>query len=368
MFSGLHTSKYACQVVVQIRTATKRAAGSRTSMKDSAGRRLGPKKYEGQDVKPGEIIMRQRGTKFYPGENVKIGRDHTIYAVEPGVVRYYLDPFHPYRKFIGVALSRDMKLPKPHFEPNVRRFGRIELDNPKAIAKEENALSRKEYLSRDTLLKDLTEREAKRHEMMDNYWNFISGELKLNIIPERKEMASNYLLRYRTGLKNGFDLQEAQFNAKYYLQQMLKLKAKRKEWNEEKLSEQLHNLDETTALLNKSVSFSNKWDIIPYISEEEKLTRKDELIKKLTELGTAIKSKSDKKAVLELFKDASHFLTQAQEVRLRRQFMKPVQPEIMNVNVAEKADKKTTVIRRFNYEKSKIDIIPRTKTAFFKRL
>ena len=48
--------------------------------------------------------------------------------------------------------------------------------------------------------------------------------------------------------------------------------------------------------------------------------------------------------------------------------MKPVQPEIMNVNVAEKADKKTTVIRRFNYEKSKIDIIPRTKTAFFKRL
>lgn len=73
--------------------------------------------------------MRQRGTKFYPGENVGIGKDHSIFALEPGVVRYYLDPFHPKRKFIGVALRRDLKLPSPHFEPTVRRFGRFELTN-----------------------------------------------------------------------------------------------------------------------------------------------------------------------------------------------------------------------------------------------
>ena len=66
--SSFSFQKHVSGVFLQVRNATKRAAGSRTSMKDSAGRRLGPKKYEGQDVSTGEIIMRQRGTKFYPGE------------------------------------------------------------------------------------------------------------------------------------------------------------------------------------------------------------------------------------------------------------------------------------------------------------
>ena len=93
--------------IIQIRTATKRVSGSKTSNKDSAGRRLGPKVHEGHPVKPGQIIMRQRGTKIHPGENVRIGVDHTIYAVEPGFVRFYFDPFHPLRKYVGVALKKD---------------------------------------------------------------------------------------------------------------------------------------------------------------------------------------------------------------------------------------------------------------------
>ena len=66
--------------------ATKKAGGSSRNGRDSAGRRLGIKKYSGEFVLPGNIIVRQRGTKYYPGENVGIGRDHTIFALKEGKV------------------------------------------------------------------------------------------------------------------------------------------------------------------------------------------------------------------------------------------------------------------------------------------
>jgi large subunit ribosomal protein L27 len=66
--------------------ATKKAGGSSRNGRDSAGRRLGVKKYGGQEVIPGNIIVRQRGTKFHPGTNVGIGKDHTIFATKNGKV------------------------------------------------------------------------------------------------------------------------------------------------------------------------------------------------------------------------------------------------------------------------------------------
>ena len=60
--------------------AHKKAGGSSRNGRDSAGKRLGIKKYAGQYVLAGNIICRQRGTQYYPGENVGLGRDHTIYA------------------------------------------------------------------------------------------------------------------------------------------------------------------------------------------------------------------------------------------------------------------------------------------------
>jgi len=68
--------------------------------------------------------MRQRGTPFHPGENAGIGRDHTIFALEPGWVRYYRDPLQPKRKFIGIAVKEDQKLPTPKDIPRIRRLGR----------------------------------------------------------------------------------------------------------------------------------------------------------------------------------------------------------------------------------------------------
>ena len=68
--------------------ATKKAGGSSRNGRDSAGRRLGVKKFGGQEVIPGNIIVRQRGTKFHPGSNVGIGKDHTIFATTNGKVAF----------------------------------------------------------------------------------------------------------------------------------------------------------------------------------------------------------------------------------------------------------------------------------------
>jgi large subunit ribosomal protein L27 len=68
--------------------ATKKAGGSSKNGRDSPGRRLGVKKGDGQLVIPGNIIVRQRGTKFHPGNNVGLGRDHTIFAIAEGIVKF----------------------------------------------------------------------------------------------------------------------------------------------------------------------------------------------------------------------------------------------------------------------------------------
>jgi large subunit ribosomal protein L27 len=68
--------------------ASKKAGGSSRNGRDSAGRRLGVKKYGGQTVDAGNIIVRQRGTQWHPGKNVGIGKDHTIFAKIEGIVTF----------------------------------------------------------------------------------------------------------------------------------------------------------------------------------------------------------------------------------------------------------------------------------------
>jgi len=69
--------------------AHKKAGGSSRNGRDSAGRRLGVKKYGGEAVIPGNIIVRQRGNKFWPGNGVGQGKDHTIFAVAEGAVTFH---------------------------------------------------------------------------------------------------------------------------------------------------------------------------------------------------------------------------------------------------------------------------------------
>ena len=68
--------------------AHKKAGGSSRNGRDTAGRRLGVKKCGGQIVVPGNVLVRQRGTKFHPGHNVGMGRDHTLFALAGGEVEF----------------------------------------------------------------------------------------------------------------------------------------------------------------------------------------------------------------------------------------------------------------------------------------
>jgi large subunit ribosomal protein L27 len=68
--------------------AHKKAGGSSKNGRDSAGRRLGVKRYGGQAVLAGNIIVRQRGTKMRPGKNIGVGKDHTLFALVSGVVSF----------------------------------------------------------------------------------------------------------------------------------------------------------------------------------------------------------------------------------------------------------------------------------------
>jgi large subunit ribosomal protein L27 len=68
--------------------AHKKSGGSSRNGRDSAGQRLGVKKFGGEAVLAGNIIVRQRGTKFWPGDNVGMGKDHTLFAMANGAVKF----------------------------------------------------------------------------------------------------------------------------------------------------------------------------------------------------------------------------------------------------------------------------------------
>ena len=80
--------------------ATKKAGGSTRNGRDSAGRRLGVKKYGEQSVIPGNIILRQRGTKMHPGQNVGMGTDHTLFSLVKGKVKFKKSKLN--RTFVSV--------------------------------------------------------------------------------------------------------------------------------------------------------------------------------------------------------------------------------------------------------------------------
>ncbi len=80
--------------------AHKKAGGSSRNGRDSAGQRLGVKRFGGQSVLAGNILVRQRGTKFYPGRNVGIGKDHTLFALIHGRVEFHDGKLG--RKYISV--------------------------------------------------------------------------------------------------------------------------------------------------------------------------------------------------------------------------------------------------------------------------
>jgi large subunit ribosomal protein L27 len=91
--------------------AHKKAGGSSRNGRDTAGRRLGVKKFGGELVLAGNILVRQRGTKFHPGHNVGIGRDHTLFALAGGRVQFH-------HTTLGRTIVSVQQPPAPEAEPS----------------------------------------------------------------------------------------------------------------------------------------------------------------------------------------------------------------------------------------------------------
>ncbi|EKU20052.1 large subunit ribosomal protein L27, partial [Nannochloropsis gaditana CCMP526] len=106
------------------RTATKKAGGSSKNGRDSPGQRLGVKKFGGQEVIAGNILVRQRGLTFKAGDGVGVGRDYTLFALRPGWVKFTYD-VHSKKKYVRIAACS----PHPHDQKAVS-----EVDEEEAVA------------------------------------------------------------------------------------------------------------------------------------------------------------------------------------------------------------------------------------------
>lgn len=345
--------------IIQVRTATKRAAGSRTNMKDSAGRRLGPKKGESEAVRAGQIIMRQRGTKFYPGENVGIGKDHTIFALEAGYVRFYLDPFHPKRRFIGIALTRDAKLPTPHFDPKPRRFGYVPIRDPSKAKIEERFLNRKQHLLQPVLSKQAKEREEKRKQLMSLYISQVS-KLLPEIKDQQAQVAASRMLSIRNHIKNGLSTELAKSTTTMLYLYNLRLAHQKNEISADDLVTLKRNYNDLCQMLDNKVSFDNKYNLIQYRSEEDRKRVVEQLKISVSELYKKFDKKNAKK-IHDLIYN-SDALSESEFHSFKRAYLKPVLPE--TVGTTSVKDTKATIIKRWNYAQSKVDVIARTKSAF----
>ena len=89
--------------------AHKKAGGSSRNGRDSDGRRLGVKRFGGEQVLSGNIIVRQRGTKFHPGANVGLGKDHTIFATTDGAVKFHIGLKG--RTFVSIVPANESEAP-----------------------------------------------------------------------------------------------------------------------------------------------------------------------------------------------------------------------------------------------------------------
>lgn len=354
--------------VIQVRTSTKRSSGSTTNNKDSAGRRLGVKKQEGVLVKTGQILYRQRGTKIYPGENAGIGRDHTIFALEPGYVRYYLDPFHPKRKFVGVALTKDARLPTDHWAPRMRRFGYVQIKNPKEAEKEELHLPRKDWLLKQKLDKELEARLAARAARKEQ---FKLQLVEFGVSVQDPETAASRLDLVRRFLRGGVDIAKARKNATFNDLYDLKLALKRGDITQEEHTQKSQAYSELAEKLDSEVEFNCEFDLVKAISPEAKEAMKSELQAQLAGLTTPDKlpyTKEIKKTLETLISDAAKkgVLTLSETVRLRRRYLKPVLGE--HVGVVDKPTKKTVTYKKYDYELGKVVEVHREKNAFLSKV
>lgn len=354
--------------ITQIRTATKRVSGSKTNKNDSAGRRLGPKAYEGHFVKPGQIIMRQRGTKIHPGENVDIGKDHTIYAVEPGFVRFYYDPFHPLRKYVGVALKKDLTLPTPHFSPRVRRFGFEEILNVEEAEIEENHMSRKEYLQQPELQKIKQSKEEIYQSMFSKFRSSLTEGFNVSLKEDDLNLITSRLVNIWQFINLGQSIEESRIQASYNILHDLKLQRKRGEILESQWSELDSHYRKIFQSFDEEISVDVSGEVIKYELPEVRQARRNEIFETLdSRYYLKLLSVEDRKSISSLILSPGIF-TKKEQIQLEKKYLPEVLPLTIPESIVEDIDpnsppKDVTLTRVFDDKSRKIKIVGRRNDA-----
>lgn len=358
----------AVTVLTSIRNATKKAAGSKTSNKDSRGRRLGSKKSDGQEVKVGEIIYRQRGTKIYPGENTGLGKDHTIFALEPGHVRFYYDPFHPNRKFAGVVLNKDHRLPSPHFAPTARRFGRVEIVDAELAEKEKSNMSRKEFLANPKIEEVKNARRTKREEARTKFSTELTGLIS-GLSEEETSSAVSRLMAIKVYLSGGRSVVESRKFADRDFKIDTQVAERAQKLTSEEAVAQLANYSALAQKLDAAVSFDPKFELIKAYSVEELEASKKEKLDAIIALYTqasSVVTKETQQQIISLIDSPCFPLSY--RVDLRRKYVKAHKPEffakteqsesLTKKEIQQLVDKKKgSLIKRWNYLTSKVDLV-----------
>lgn len=348
--------------LTHIRTATKKVSGSRTNKNDSAGRRLGPKAYENQFVQPGEIIMRQRGTKIHPGENVGIGKDHTIFALEPGYVRFYLDPFHPLRKFVGVALKKDLTLPKPHFEPNVRRFGYIPLEGAEA-EKEEAHMSRKEYLAQPQLTKN-AQNEAEAAEKEFTAYTKTIASMAPEFSPEDVQLGASRLQFVARKLASGESAEFACSQATYNHTYEIELASRKGELSAEEAAAQISSYVKFASEFDAKLAVDFSGTIYHTLDAAARSAKQAEIIAQLDGFTNKKIGAEDQRAIVALIKEGGVFSAH-ERLELKKKYLPKVLPVTVPGTVVEgkKVPKDAVTVRTFTADRT-VETVVRTKDAF----
>lgn len=322
---GVGTPGQGSLIFTQVRTATKRVSGSKTNKNDSAGRRLGPKAYEGHFVKPGQIIMRQRGTKIHPGENVDIGKDHTIYAKEPGYVKFYHDPFHPLRKYVGVSLRKELPLPTPHFSPRVRRFGYVELLDPQEAAKEESHMSRNEFLQQDELASLKAAKERRLEEERKKVEHALRSLVELN--EDEMEMAKERMLNIaQLVLASKVKLSDAEASTTFDYNYCIDLAIRRGDISEEEATDKRHLYASLVEKLSDKVIVDTKGNVCKALNPEERARRQESILNELKDKYSRVAlSPEVRMQIASLIESEAVFDAQKQE-ELKKQFLPESRP------------------------------------------
>lgn len=365
-FSSISQSCAAFGGLSQIRTATKRVSGSKTNKNDSAGRRLGPKAYENTFVNTGEIIMRQRGTKIHPGENVAIGRDHTIFAMEPGYVKFYLDPFHPLRKFVGVALRKDQTLPKNHFDPRLRRFGYEQILDEAEAKKEEDHMSRKEYLAQD----ELKRAEEKRQASAQKYRSWMEQQIQ-KTFPELKDSdkATERLFKIGSLMKTGQSLEEARDQVTFIEIFELQLAQRRGELLEQEVKKKADEYKKFASELDAAVVLDHMTQVHKRLTAEAIQQKKTDILAKLDAEFTNIILKAEHKQAINELLNTPGVFTHEEIIEFRHKYIPKVLPEtvlgtVLDIPKGKKLPKNAVEVKTFDPVKKIFRRVVRTTDAF----